>query len=69
MADQGNGGQGNDPLYPCFPVGMPRVMNAVFPMDIVITPKATEDRTATLRAFTAAGRCFGGLASILYGIS
>src|SRR6266481_877188 len=33
MADQANGGQGNDPLYRCFPVGMPRVMNAVFPME------------------------------------
>jgi hypothetical protein len=33
MADQANGGQGNDPLYRCYPVGMPRVMNAVFPME------------------------------------
>jgi hypothetical protein len=41
IADQANGGQGNDPLYRCFPVGMPRVMNAVFPMEIVITPNTT----------------------------
>ena len=41
MADQANGGQGNDPLYRCFPVGMPRVMNAVFPMEIVISPNTT----------------------------
>src|SRR6202795_3146715 len=41
MADQANGGQGNDPLYRCFPVGMPRVMNAVFPMEIVISPNIT----------------------------
>ena len=41
IADQANGGQGNDPLYRCFPVGMPRVMNAVFPFEIVITPNIT----------------------------
>jgi len=41
MADQAKGGQGNDPLYRCFPVGMPRVMNAVFPMEIVITTGTT----------------------------
>jgi hypothetical protein len=41
IADQANGGQGNDPLYRCYPVGMPRVMNAVFPMEIVITPNTT----------------------------
>jgi hypothetical protein len=41
MADQQNGGQGNDPLYRCYPVGMPRVMNAVFPMEIVISPRTT----------------------------
>src|ERR1700726_395057 len=31
MADQANGGQGNDPLYRCYPQGMPRVMNSVLP--------------------------------------
>jgi hypothetical protein len=41
MADQQNGGQGNDPLYRCYPIGMPRVMNAVFPMEIVISPNTT----------------------------
>jgi hypothetical protein len=41
VADQANGGQGNDPLYRCYPVAMPRVMNAVFPMEIVITPNTT----------------------------
>ncbi len=41
LADQANGGQGNDPLYRCYPVAMPRVMNAVFPMEIVITPNTT----------------------------
>jgi hypothetical protein len=41
MADQAAGGQGNDPLFRCVPVGMPRVMSAVFPMEIVITPNTT----------------------------
>src|SRR5215475_7893903 len=55
MADQANGGQGNDPLYRCFPVGMPRVMNAVFPMEIVITPNTTYilfDSSTPRRIFT-----------------
>ena len=41
IADQAAGGQGNDPLSRCVPVGMPRVMSAVFPMEIVITPNTT----------------------------
>ncbi len=55
MADQANGGQGNDPLYRCYPVGMPRVMNAVFPMEIVITPNTTYmmfDSSTPRRIFT-----------------
>jgi hypothetical protein len=55
MADQADGGQGNDPLYRCYPVGMPRVMNAVFPMEIVISPKATYmlfDASTPRRIFT-----------------
>ena len=55
MADQANGGQGNDPLYRCFPVGMPRVMNAVFPMEIVINPNTTYilfDSSTPRRIFT-----------------
>ena len=41
MADQAKGGQGNDPLYRCYPIGMARVMNAVFPMEIVVSPNTT----------------------------
>jgi hypothetical protein len=61
MADQANGGQGNDPLYRCFPVGMPRVMNAVFPMEIVINPNTTYilfDSSTPRRIFTD-GRATG----------
>lgn len=60
LADQAVGGQGNDPLYRCVPVGMPRVMSAVFPMEIVITPNTTyilSDYSTPRRIFTD-GRAF-----------
>jgi hypothetical protein len=41
LADQAAGGQGTDPTYICIPDGMPRAMNVVFPMEIVIMPKST----------------------------
>jgi hypothetical protein len=41
LEDQAAGGQGNDPTYVCIPDGMPRVMNVIFPMEIIITPKTT----------------------------
>ena len=41
LADQKAGGQGNDPTYICIPDGMPRVMNVIFPMEIIVTPKTT----------------------------
>jgi hypothetical protein len=41
LADQATGGQGTDPTYICIPDGMPRAMNVVFPMEIVILPKTT----------------------------
>src|SRR6516164_10615872 len=41
LADQALGGQGSDPTYTCIPDGMPRAMNVIFPMEIVITPKTT----------------------------
>jgi len=41
LADQAAGGQGNDPTYTCIPDGMPRVMNVIFPMEIIVTPKTT----------------------------
>jgi hypothetical protein len=61
LADQANGGQGNDPLYRCYPVAMPRVMNAVFPMEIVITPNtptccSTPRRRAASTPTGATGR-------------
>jgi hypothetical protein len=41
LADQANGGQGNDARYTCLPVGMPRLMSVIFPMEFVLLPKAT----------------------------
>ncbi len=41
LADQAAGGQGTDPTYICIPDGMPRAMNVVFPMEVVILPKIT----------------------------
>ncbi len=41
IKDQAEGGMGTDPTYTCIPDGMPRAMNVIFPMEIVITPKTT----------------------------
>ena len=41
LEDQAAGGQGTDPSFRCIPAGMPRVMIAVQPMEIVITPETT----------------------------
>jgi hypothetical protein len=41
MADQKDGGQGNDPSYTCLSPGMPRIMNVYDPLEIVITPETT----------------------------
>jgi len=61
LQDQNEGGQGNDPTYSCIPDGMPRVMNVIFPMEIVVTPKTTyiliEYLTQQRRIFTD-GRSF-----------
>ncbi len=41
LADQANGGQGNDPTIKCIPSGMPRAMIVTQPMEIVVTPVTT----------------------------
>jgi hypothetical protein len=41
LADQELGGQGNDTTHRCIPVGMPRQATSGFPIEIVITAKAT----------------------------
>jgi hypothetical protein len=41
LKDQAEGGQGTDPTYSCIPDGMPRAMNVIFPMEIIVQPKVT----------------------------
>jgi hypothetical protein len=41
LKDQEEGGQGTDPTYTCVAPGMPRVMNAYWPFEVVVTPKTT----------------------------
>src|SRR5262245_61137640 len=61
LKDQAAGGQGTDPSYRCIPVAMPRVMIAVQPMEIVITPDTTYmmlELFSTLRRVFTDGRSF-----------
>jgi hypothetical protein len=41
LKDQDEGGQGTDPTYTCIPDGMPRAMNVIFPMEMIILPNTT----------------------------
>jgi hypothetical protein len=41
MADQAAGGQGADTTARCLPMGMPRAMTTIFPLEFIITPKIT----------------------------
>ena len=41
LKDQEAGGPGTDPSYSCIPDGMPRAMNVIFPMEIIIQPNTT----------------------------
>jgi hypothetical protein len=56
LQDQNEGGQGTDPTYSCIPDGMPRTMNVIFPMQIIIQPEMTiilvEYLTMQRRIFT-----------------
>src|SRR6202163_2159282 len=61
LKDQDEGGQGTDPTYQCIPDGMPRAMNVIFPMEVIIQPNTTyiyiEYLTMFRRIFTD-GRAF-----------
>jgi hypothetical protein len=55
LADQRAGGQGDERHSYCVPLGMPRVMTVVYPMEIVITPRTTyilTDNSDPRRIFT-----------------
>jgi hypothetical protein len=41
LKDMAAGGQGIDPTYTCISPGMPRIMNAYDPMEVVVTPLTT----------------------------
>ena len=41
LKDQAEGGQGTDPTYQCIADGMPRAMNVIFPIEIIIQPNTT----------------------------
>jgi hypothetical protein len=41
LADMANGGPGNVPSWYCVPQGMPMMMNAYDPMEVVVTPETT----------------------------
>ena len=41
LADVAKGGSGDDPVHTCIPEGMPRAMNLVLPMEVIITPNTT----------------------------
>jgi len=59
LRDQAAGGQGSDPSYRCIPVAMPRVMIAVQPMEIVVSPETTYimlELFSTLRRVFTDGR-------------
>jgi hypothetical protein len=56
-----DGGVGPDPTARCIPAGVPRVMTAALPMEIVITPDATYlmlEQSRTLRRVYTDGRKF-----------
>jgi hypothetical protein len=55
LADQAAGGQGDNTYGYCIPLGMPRMMSVIYPMEIVITPKTTyilQDNAEPRRIFT-----------------
>ena len=41
LAEVAKGGSGDDPVHTCIPEGMPRAMNLVLPMEVVVTRNTT----------------------------
>jgi hypothetical protein len=41
LAERASGGTAGDPTGLCIPHGMPRMMVAIYPMEIIVTPKTT----------------------------
>ena len=51
LKDQEEGGQGTDPTYICIPDGMPRAMNVIFPMEMIVLPNTTYIHIEYLQMF------------------
>jgi hypothetical protein len=49
LANKEAGGQGSDPTYKCLPPGMPRIMHAYAPMEVVVMPDTNEDSPQLIR--------------------
>ena len=61
LAEVAKGGSGDDPVHTCIPEGMPRAMNLVLPMEIVITRNTTYilmEYLTMLRRIYTDGRSF-----------
>jgi hypothetical protein len=61
LAEVAQGGSGDDPVHTCIPEGMPRAMNLVLPMEVVITPNTTYilmEYLSMLRRIYTDGRSF-----------
>src|SRR5262249_17309730 len=73
LKDQEEGGQGTDPTYTCIPDGMPRAMNVIFPMEMIILPNTTyihiEYLSMFRRIYTASRPLPAHTASSLMGYS
>jgi hypothetical protein len=61
LADVAKGGFGDDPVYACIPEGMPRAMNLILPMEVVIKGDTTYimmEYLGMLRRIYTDGRAF-----------
>jgi hypothetical protein len=61
LAEVAKGGSGDDPVHTCIPEGMPRAMNLVLPMEVVVTRNTTYilmEYLSMLRRIYTDGRAF-----------
>jgi hypothetical protein len=61
LAEVAKGGSGDDPVHTCIPEGMPRAMNLVLPMEVVISRNTTYilmEYLTMLRRIYTDGRAF-----------
>jgi hypothetical protein len=61
LAEVAQGGSGTDPVHTCIPEGMPRAMNLVLPMELIVTHNTTYilmEYLSMLRRIYTDGRSF-----------